>query len=342
MDAERSHDLTLKTMAFLDEHPYLARLAAKALNPDAHALSCKSFQMMGITFPNRVGLAAGLDKNAVAPYFLSQLGFGFVEIGTLTPKPQQGNPKPRMFRLTDENAIINRMGFNNIGIDAAVVGLKAKRDKADRLNLAFPILGINLGKNKDTPNEDAYLDYLYGLEKLYPYADYMVINISSPNTQNLRLLSHSQYLVSLLSRLKEAQLRLQAQHQKSVPLVLKISPDLSFDEIHQMATDMISCQIDGIIATNTTIDRAMVVNHPLAHEIGGLSGQPLFEPSNAVLQTLCTALQGKIPVIAAGGIFSKEDAIRKIKLGAKMVQLYSGFIYRGPELITEVIRALSK
>jgi dihydroorotate dehydrogenase len=278
-----------------------------------------------------VGLAAGLDKNGVAIDGLAGLGFGFIEVGTVTPRPQPGNPKPRLFRLPEQEAIINRMGFNNEGIDALLRRLPERRYRG--------ILGINIGKNFDTPIEKAADDYLIGLEKAYPAAAYITVNISSPNTKNLRQLQGSSELDALLGVLKERQATLAQRHGKYVPLALKIAPDLDTDQITNIADALRRHRIDGVIATNTTLGREGVETSPLAKEAGGLSGAPLFEKSTAVIRELTKALAGELPIIAAGGITSGERAKAKIDAGAALVQIYSGLIYRGPCLVGECIKA---
>ena len=283
---------------------------------------------MGLDFKNPVGLAAGVDKNGDYIDALAALGFGFIEIGTVTPRPQPGNPKPRLFRLPEHQAIINRMGFNNLGIDHLFAQVKQSRYKG--------ILGINIGKNFDTPIEHAADDYLIGLRKAYAAASYITINISSPNTQNLRQLQQGDESRKLIAALKEEQLKLQQEHGKYVPLALKIAPDLSSEDISRIAKLLLEFEVDGVIATNTTIARDMIANHPLAHETGGLSGSPVKDKSTAVVKGLSAELQGKIPVIAVGGILSADDAQEKFAAGASLVQIYSGLIYQGPELIREI------
>ena len=287
--------------------------------------------VMGLQFPNRIGLAAGLDKNAVAVDGLSQLGFGFIEVGTVTPRAQPGNPAPRLFRLPEQQAIINRMGFNNAGVDALVARLKHVRYRG--------ILGINIGKNFDTPLERAADDYLLCLNKVYPFASYVTINISSPNTKNLRQLQDDAALNQLLSTVKARQAQLAEQHGRYVPLVLKIAPDLEDEQVIHIADALRRHRIDGVIATNTTLSRAGVKASPLASEAGGLSGAPLFEQSTRVVWQLAQALAGELPIIAAGGITNGEQACAKLAAGAALVQIYSGLIYRGPGLVRECVAA---
>jgi dihydroorotate dehydrogenase len=287
---------------------------------------------MGLDFKNPVGLAAGLDKNGDYINALAALGFGFVEIGTVTPRPQPGNPKPRLFRLPEHQAIINRMGFNNLGIDHLLTQVKHSRHSG--------ILGINIGKNFDTPIENAADDYLIGLRKAYTSASYITLNISSPNTKNLRQLQQGDEIKNLISALKEEQLKLQQEHQRYVPLALKIAPDLTTDEITHIAKLLLEFEIDAVIATNTTVARNRIADHPLAHEAGGLSGAPVREQSTFVVRGLAAELNGKIPIIAAGGILTAADAQEKLAAGASLVQIYSGLIYRGPQLIEDIVKSL--
>lgn len=289
--------------------------------------------VMGIEFPNAVGLAAGMDKDADHIDAFADCGFGFVEVGTVTPRPQPGNPKPRLFRLVKDHAIINRMGFNNKGVDHLV-----ERVRASSRNC---IIGINIGKNRDTPLAEAVNDYVAALEKVYALADYIAINISSPNTPGLRDLQHGEELDRLLSTLKQQQQRLAGTHGKYIPLLVKIAPDLSDDEVRGLAQTLLSHRIDGVIASNTSNDRPGLRSAGLAQEQGGLSGLPIRDKSDHVLEQLCTTLQGRIPVIAVGGIMNAEHALRKIELGASLVQVYTGFIYNGPALIAEIAHRLS-
>jgi dihydroorotate dehydrogenase len=287
---------------------------------------------MGLTFPNPVGLAAGLDKNGDYIDALAALGFGFIEIGTVTPRPQPGNPKPRLFRIPEASAIINRMGFNNLGVDHLVRNVQGMRYRG--------ILGINIGKNFDTPIERATDDYLSCLTKVYPHASYVTVNISSPNTKNLRQLQQSDELGQLLGALKAEQTRLADLHGKYVPLALKIAPDLDTEQVIAIADLLRAHRIDAVIATNTTLSRQGVENLPHGAEAGGLSGAPVRLQSTTVVKQLSIALQGELPIIGVGGILSGLDAQEKIKAGASLVQIYSGLIYRGPELITEICREL--
>jgi dihydroorotate dehydrogenase len=323
LDAERAHELTLSLLAIGES------LGFRRQSP----VTGTPVEVMGLQFPNRVGLAAGLDKNGTAIDGLSRLGFGFLEIGTVTPRPQPGNPKPRMFRLPEHQAIINRMGFNNAGIDALCEQLAHVRYRG--------ILGINIGKNFDTPIAQAVDDYLICLDKAYPLASYIAVNVSSPNTRNLRQLQGASELDALLGALKSRQTALADRHGKYVPLALKIAPDLDTDEIGNIADALKRHRIDAVIATNTTLSREGVETSPLAAEAGGLSGSPLFEKSTTVIRRLAKALVGELPIIAAGGITSGTRARAKLDAGATLVQIYSGLIYRGPRLVAECIDATS-
>ncbi len=291
-------------------------------------------EVLGLTFPNCVGLAAGMDKSASAVEAWFATGFGFVEVGTLTPRPQPGNPTPRLFRLKEHEAIINRMGFNNPGIDSAVHRLERRTSNG--------IVGVNIGKNFNTPNERAVDDYLYCLRAAYAVADYIAINISSPNTKGLRDLQAEEPLVRLLSVLKEEQMRLQAHHGRYVPLLVKIAPDLGPEQIAMLARVFTTLQIDGVIATNTTLSRDPVQTHPLALEAGGLSGAPLTNRSTEVITALRAVLPTSIPIIGVGGILGIEDATVKLQSGASLVQLYTGLVYRGPILVSQIAALKSK
>jgi dihydroorotate dehydrogenase len=288
--------------------------------------------VMGLTFPNPVGLAAGLDKNGEVIDGLAAFGFGFIEIGTVTPRAQPGNPKPRMFRLPQAQGIINRMGFNNEGVDALVANVKRAKFKG--------ILGINIGKNADTPIEKAADDYLIGLRKVYAHASYVAINISSPNTKNLRQLQGGDELDALLAQLKAEQEKLAQQQGKYVPLAVKIAPDLDADQIKNIAALLIKHRIDGVIATNTTLSREGVEGLPHGNEAGGLSGAPVRDKSTAIIRQLSVELHGALPIIGVGGILSAEDAVSKIRAGADVVQIYTGLIYRGPELVRDCALAI--
>ncbi|MDR2000149.1 MAG: quinone-dependent dihydroorotate dehydrogenase, partial [Zoogloeaceae bacterium] len=322
LDPETAHELSIRGMAGLQKLGLVS-----AYNP----LRAAPVTVMGLDFPNRVGLAAGLDKNGQAIDVLAGWGFGFIEIGTVTPRPQPGNPRPRLFRLPQAQAVINRMGFNNHGVDALIANVQAARYKG--------ILGINIGKNFDTPIEKAAGDYLACLDKVYAHAAYVAVNISSPNTQNLRQLQGASELDALLGALKTRQTELAQRHGKYVPLALKIAPDLDDAQIADIADALRRHRIDAVIATNTTLSRTGVENLPLGNETGGLSGAPLFEKSTEVLRRLSAALAGEVPIIAAGGITDGEKALAKLEAGASLVQIYSGLVYRGPALVTECAKA---
>jgi len=320
LDAETAHDLTIAA---------LQRFAC--LMPPVALAAQSPVRVMGLDFPNRVGLAAGLDKNGEAIDGLAKLGFGFLEIGTVTPRRQPGNPKPRLFRLPQQQALINRLGFNNHGLAALTANVAAAKYRG--------ILGINIGKNADTPIERAAEDYLACLDKVYPLASYVTVNISSPNTLNLRQLQGDAELEALLGALKTRQTKLAEQHGRYVPLALKIAPDLDDSQIVAIAAALRRHRVDAVIATNTTLERAAVGGLPHAGEAGGLSGAPLFEKSTAVVAALAKALAGEVPIIAVGGIIDGAKAKAKLAAGAQLVQLYSGLIYRGPELVRECILA---
>ncbi len=320
LDAERAHTLTVKMMVIAHR---LGMLKTVVTTPQQPRI------VMGLTFPNVLGLAAGMDKSASAVDAWGALGFGFVEVGTLTPRPQPGNPKPRLFRLPEHEALINRMGFNNPGIHSAVKKLQHRRTKA--------VVGVNIGKNFDTPNEDAVNDYLHCLKAAYPVADYIAVNISSPNTKGLRDLQAEGAVRQLIAELKKEQAALKMEHGKTVPLLVKIAPDLNDMQVEALARVFNEQHIDGVIATNTTIDRDAVTGHALAQETGGLSGAPVRERSNLVLQAFRMLLQDQIPLIGVGGILNGADALEKMKLGAALVQVYSGLVYRGPGLAREIL-----
>jgi len=290
--------------------------------------------VMGLHFPNPIGLAAGFDKNAQCINGLGSLGFGFLEVGTVTPRPQSGNPQPRLFRLPESQAVINRMGFNNLGVDHLLKNVQQRRYSG--------ILGINLGKNATTPLENAVDDYLYGLQRVYPHADYITINISSPNTKNLRQLQQANELQQMLQVLKNAQTTLAETHQKYVPLVLKIAPDLSSEEIVEIAKICLENQMDGIIATNTTLSRIGVESLQHGQETGGLSGAPLTSRATEVVRLLTQTLQHKIPVIASGGVMTVADVQEKFAAGASLVQIYTGLIYQGTGFVRQAIEASAK
>lgn len=327
LDAEEAHNLTL---------PALRRAAGLGLTRVLRRPLPDPRTVMGITFPNPVGLAAGLDKDGAYIDGLAALGFGFIEIGTVTPRAQPGNSKPRMFRLPEASAIINRMGFNNGGVDAFVRNVQASKFYRNKEG----VLGLNIGKNADTPIERAADDYLICLEKVYPYASYVTVNISSPNTKNLRQLQGASELDALLATLKEAQQRLADRHKRYVPIALKIAPDVDAEQVKNIADALLRHQFDGVIATNTTISRDAVKGMAHAEEAGGLSGKPVFDASNQVIRALKAELGNALPIIGVGGILSGADARAKVDAGAALVQLYSGLIYRGPALIRECADAL--
>ena len=327
LKAETAHNLTL---------PFLRRAAAVGLLALARKPAPDPRVVMGITFPNPVGLAAGLDKDGAYIDGLAALGFGSIEIGTVTPRAQPGNAKPRIFRLPAAKAVINRMGFNNGGVDAFVENVQSSRYYQDKLG----VLGLNIGKNADTPIERAAEDYLHCLEKVYPYAHYVTVNISSPNTRNLRQLQGGSELDALLAQLKDKQLRLADQHKRYVPITLKIAPDVSADQIKEIAGALVRHQIDGVIATNTTVTRRDVERLRYGAELGGLSGAPVFDLSNIVVRALKAELGDAVPIIGVGGILSGADAQAKVAAGAQLIQLYTGLIYRGPGLVRECAKAL--
>lgn len=318
---ERAHELTLSLLK-----------SGHKMGLMRQQVAAKPVTCMGIEFPNPVGLAAGLDKNGAYIDALAALGFGFIEIGTITPRPQAGNPHPRLFRLPQAKAIINRMGFNNDGVDKLIENVKAAKFKG--------VLGINIGKNADTPVEKAVDDYLICLEKVYNYASYITVNISSPNTKNLRSLQSGDALTELLQTLKQRQLALAEEHQHYVPLVLKVAPDLEPSDIEFIAQQLLQFKIDGLIVTNTTLSREGVENLPHGDEAGGLSGAPVFEKSTACLAAFAKTLEGKIPLIGVGGILSGDQAVAKRNAGATLVQVYSGLVYTGPELVKDCVDAL--
>ncbi len=326
LDGERSHHLSLNSLNLLNRLKLSGLLSQPQVDDPV--------EVMGIKFPNRVGLAAGLDKNGEYIDALSHFGFGFIEVGTVTPRPQPGNPKPRLFRIKDAEAIVNRMGFNNDGVDALLSNVEKAQFNG--------VLGINIGKNFDTPVEKAVDDYLIGMEKIYRRADYMVVNISSPNTPGLRDLQFGETLKSLLDNLKKKQQELHQEHKVYKPLAIKIAPDLSATDIDELADTFKQFELDGIIATNTTFDRSKVEGMKHAEEQGGLSGKPLASQSTKVIKRLVEALDDSIPVIGVGGITDEQSAIDKIEAGAKLVQIYSGFIYHGPQLVYEVAKALKE
>ncbi|AFJ03271.1 Dihydroorotate dehydrogenase [Methylophaga frappieri] len=327
LDAETAHHFGLNGLKWLEWSGLLPLLVKQPVFAPV--------EVMGLTFANPLGLAAGLDKNGDYIEALSQLGFGFIEVGTVTPRPQPGNTRPRLFRLTDAEAIINRMGFNNKGVEYLSEQVQVARTKNT-------IVGINIGKNFDTPVADAMSDYLFSLNRVYSYADYVAINISSPNTPGLRNLQFGQALDDLLSALKSAQAALAVQHDRYVPMAVKVAPDISQEELTQLAAAFTRYEIDAVIATNTTLDREQVATVPLAEEKGGLSGRPLFAKSTEIVRQFRQVLPEKMPIIAAGGISSGEDAAAKLAAGAALVQIYSGLIYQGPNLIHDIVTTLKQ
>ena len=316
LDAEKAHEVTLSSL----DHAYRLGML-KAL----YRCVDKPVTCMGLTFKNPIGLAAGLDKNGAHIDALAALGFGYIEIGTVTPRPQSGNPKPRLFRLPQAQAIINRMGFNNDGVQQLIQNVQASRYQG--------ILGINIGKNADTPVEQATQDYLTCFDAVYPYASYVTLNISSPNTKGLRSLQSGQALTELLATIKNRQADLAAQYNRYVPLVLKVAPDLDDEDIDFIASQLIAFEIDGLIVTNTTLSRDGVEHLPYGTETGGLSGAPLFEKSTACLAQFAHHLKHKVALIGVGGILNSAQAIAKKEAGADLIQIYSGLIYQGPDLI---------
>ena len=329
LDPEAAHDLTLGALARVQHTPLVCAVAQTRIDDPV--------TVAGLKFPNRVGLAAGLDKNGRCIDGLGAMGFGFIEVGTVTPKAQPGNPKPRMFRLPEANALINRLGFNNDGLAAFVSNVQRARFRQ-----RGGILGLNIGKNAATPIERAVDDYLLCLDGVYPHADYVTINISSPNTQNLRALQSDAALDALLSALQERKAALVSRHGKRVPIFVKIAPDLDEAQVGAIAAALRNNGIDGVIATNTTVAREAVKTLPHGAEPGGLSGAPVFEASNRVITQLRAVLGSGYPIIGVGGVMSGADAQAKVKAGADLVQVYTGFIYKGPELVTEVARALKR
>lgn len=332
LDPEAAHELTLGALARTQNTPLACFYATPRVDDPV--------SLAGLTFPNRVGLAAGLDKNAHCIDAFSAMGFGFVEVGTVTPKAQPGNPQPRMFRLPQANALINRLGFNNDGLDAFVANVQRARFRKTAGRGQPMLLGLNIGKNAATPIERATDDYLIGLEGVYPHADYVTINISSPNTANLRTLQSDEALDALLGALARKREALAAQHGRRVPLFVKIAPDLDETQVAVIAATLQRHAMDGVIATNTTLARDAVAGMPHAAEAGGLSGGPVLAASNRVIGQLRAALGKAFPIIGVGGILSAADARAKIAAGADVVQIYTGLIYRGPALVREVARAL--
>ena len=323
-DAEKSHHFALGSLKTLQHTPLSVFWRQQ--------LPAKPVTVAGIRFDNPVGLAAGLDKNADCIDAFAQMGFGFIEVGTVTPRPQVGNDKPRLFRLPEANAIINRMGFNNKGVDYLVENVKKASYRG--------VLGINIGKNKDTPNEQGKDDYIHCMRKVYAHASYITVNISSPNTPGLRDLQFGDALYDLLQSVKNEQLDLQAQHDKYVPVFVKIAPDMDLVAVNQVAETLLNSKMDGVIATNTTLDRSLVQGLRYANEAGGLSGQPVRQKSTEVLRQLRAAVGTKLPIIGVGGIDDAQSAQEKLAAGANLLQVYTGFIYRGPELIKQIVTSL--
>jgi len=329
MDPEAAHERTLQVLARTQGTPLAWGYCAGMVDDPV--------QLAGLRFPNRVGLAAGLDKNARCIDALGSMGFGFVEVGTVTPKAQSGNAKPRMFRLPQAQALINRLGFNNDGLDAFVSNVQKSSFRAKGR-----ILGLNIGKNATTPIENAAQDYLSCLDGVYPHADYVTVNISSPNTRNLRELQSDAALDSLLGALQTRREQLRQRHGRDVPLFVKVAPDLDQGQVDSIARSLLQHAMDGVVATNTTIGRAAVTGMAHAQETGGLSGAPVFEASNRVIRQLRAALGKDFPIIGVGGILSAQDAVKKIDAGADVVQIYTGLIYKGPALIQQAVQAIKQ
>ena len=329
MDPEAAHDFTMNTLAKGQGTPLQLGWSAPLVSDP--------ITLAGLQFPNRVGMAAGLDKNARCIDALAAMGFGFVEVGTVTPKGQPGNPKPRMFRIPQAKGLINRLGFNNDGLDAFIANVKKSTVRAQGKPM---LLGLNIGKNAATPIEEATNDYLICLEGVYPHADYVTVNISSPNTKNLRALQSDEALDALLSAIATKREELAAAQGRRVPIFVKIAPDLDEEQVKVIAATLQRHGMDGVIATNTTLNREAVQGMPHADEAGGLSGAPAFEASNRVIAQLRAALGAGYPIIGVGGIMSGEDAAAKIRAGADVVQIYSGLIYAGPGLVSDAAKAI--
>ena len=323
LDAEKAHDVSINGLRALQSLGLTPLLEPNLKN--------NPINIMGLNFPNRIGLAAGLDKSGQCINGFGSMGFGFVEVGTITPKPQSGNPKPRLFRLKEHNAIINRMGFNNPGIENAIDNIiKSSKGYSG-------IVGVNIGKNKITPNAEALDDYMKGLRSFYNIADYIAVNVSSPNTSGLRELQSPEYAKKLISPLMKERDLLSHQYEKIVPIAVKLDPDMQRDQIMALAELFLELKIDAVIATNTTVSRDKVQDHKLSQELGGLSGKPLHSQSNDAIHNFKNSLNDEIPIIGVGGISSKKDAEEKIEAGAKLLQIYTGLIYKGPALIRELI-----
>ena len=322
LDAEKAHDVSINGLRALQSLGLTPLLEPNLKN--------NPINIMGLNFPNRIGLAAGLDKSGQCINGFGSMGFGFVEVGTITPRPQSGNPKPRLFRLKEHNAIINRMGFNNPGIENAIDNIiKSSKGYSG-------IVGVNIGKNKITPNAEALDDYMKGLRSFYNIADYIAVNVSSPNTSGLRELQSPEYARKLISPLMKERDLLSHQYEKIVPIAVKLDPDMQRDQIMALAELFLELKIDAVIATNTTVSRDKVQDHNLSQELGGLSGKPLHSQSNDAIHNFKNSLNDEIPIIGVGGILSKKDAEEKIEAGAKLLQIYTGLIYRGPALIREI------
>ncbi len=332
MDAEAAHELTMDMLARGQRTPLQWPWCNETVNDP--------MTLAGLKFPNRVGMAAGLDKNARCIDALGAMGFGFVEVGTVTPKAQPGNPKPRMFRVPEARALINRLGFNNEGLEAFLRNVQQAQFRKQASQQRPMLLGLNIGKNATTPIENATSDYLICLEGVYPHADYVTVNISSPNTQNLRALQSDAALDALLGAIAERREALATQHQRRVPVFVKIAPDLEEAQVAVIAATLQRHGMDGVIATNTTISRTAVQGMRHAEETGGLSGAPVLEASNQVIRQLRAALGSGFPIIGVGGILSADDAVSKIRAGADVVQIYTGLIYEGPALVAKAAKAI--
>ncbi|MCZ8072828.1 MAG: quinone-dependent dihydroorotate dehydrogenase [Paucibacter sp.] len=330
LDPEHAHELTLGAIARLQNTPAQCLWSQPRI--------ADPIELAGLRFPNRIGLAAGLDKNGRCIDGLGAMGFGFIEVGTVTPKGQPGNDKPRMFRLPEAGALINRLGFNNEGLASFLANVQ----RAHSFRAAGGLLGLNIGKNAVTPIEEAASDYLLGLDGVFPHADYITVNISSPNTKNLRALQSDEALDALLGRLQERKLQLEASAKRQVPMFVKIAPDLDEEQVAVIAQTLQKNGIDGVIATNTTLSREAVKGMTHAEETGGLSGRPVFEASNRVIRLLRSALGGNYPIIGVGGVMSGEDARAKLQAGADLVQIYTGLIYQGPALVRDCAAAMAR
>ncbi|AWT48905.1 quinone-dependent dihydroorotate dehydrogenase [Psychrobacter sp. YP14] len=324
LDPEHAHELTLQLL----EKAHKARALGFIYSQQSLPTEC-----MGLQFSNPVGLAAGLDKNGQYIDALAELGFGFIEVGTVTPRPQQGNEKPRLFRIKEADAIINRMGFNNLGVDRLIQNVQRAKYKGN--------IGINIGKNAVTPVENAADDYIYCLDRVYPHASYITVNISSPNTKNLRDLQSGEALTELLDSIKNRHSQLATEYGFYVPMVLKVAPDLTPEQVDYIANQLIEFDIDGLIATNTTLSRTGVEDLPFGDEAGGLSGRPVGHLSTQIIEQFYERLEGKVPIIGVGGIDSGDKAVRKLNAGATMIQLYSGMIYQGPKLVQQCVEAIT-